>query len=111
MAGENAMSEAGITLRREGGIATITLSRPERARGRSGRHAGRARVRVRRDARGQAPVALSLIKSGLNRSSTWAFEEALEFEAAAQAQCLGSDDFREALKAFFQKRSGTYTGR
>jgi 2-(1,2-epoxy-1,2-dihydrophenyl)acetyl-CoA isomerase len=57
------------------------------------------------------PIALSLIKSALNRSSTWAFEEALEFEAEAQAQCLGSDDFREAVKAFFSKQSGTYTGR
>ena len=56
------------------------------------------------------PIALSLIKSGLNRSSTWAFEEALEFEAEAQAQCLGSADFREALKAFFTKQSGTYSG-
>jgi 2-(1,2-epoxy-1,2-dihydrophenyl)acetyl-CoA isomerase len=36
---------------------------------------------------------------------------ALEFEAEAQAQCLGSDDFREAVKAFFSKQSGTYTGR
>jgi 2-(1,2-epoxy-1,2-dihydrophenyl)acetyl-CoA isomerase len=56
------------------------------------------------------PIALSLIKSGLNRATTWAFEDALEFEAEAQATCLGSDDFREAVKAWFEKRSGEYRG-
>jgi 2-(1,2-epoxy-1,2-dihydrophenyl)acetyl-CoA isomerase len=30
------------------------------------------------------PIALSLIKSGLNRATTWSFEDALEFEAASR---------------------------
>jgi len=56
------------------------------------------------------PIPLSLIKGGINRATTWSFEDALEFEAEAQATCLGSDDFREAIKAWFQKRSGEYRG-
>jgi 2-(1,2-epoxy-1,2-dihydrophenyl)acetyl-CoA isomerase len=56
------------------------------------------------------PIALSLIKGGLNRATTWSFEDALEFEAEAQATCMGSDDFREAMKAWFHKRSGEYRG-
>jgi len=56
------------------------------------------------------PIALSLIKSGLNRSTTWGFEEGLEYEAEAQATCLGSRDFREAMSAWLQKRDGEYCG-
>ena len=56
------------------------------------------------------PIALSLIKNGLNRATTWGFEEGLEYEADAQATCLGSADFREAMKAWLQKRPGVYHG-
>jgi len=56
------------------------------------------------------PIALSLIKSGLNRATTWSFEDALEFEAEAQATCLGSEDFREAMTAWLQGRTGAYRG-
>jgi len=56
------------------------------------------------------PIALSMIKSGLNRATHWSFEEALEYEADAQATCLGSDDFRAALQAWLQKTDGEYTG-
>ena len=56
------------------------------------------------------PIALSFIKSGLNRSSSWGFDEGLEYEADAQAACLGSQDFREAMQAWINKRPGEYTG-
>ncbi|MBW2273175.1 MAG: hypothetical protein JRG96_07880, partial [Deltaproteobacteria bacterium] len=56
------------------------------------------------------PIALSLIKSGLNRATAWAFEEGLEYEAEAQATCMGSNDFLEAMAAWAQKRSGEYRG-
>jgi len=56
------------------------------------------------------PIALSLIKGGLNRATGFSFEEGLEFEADAQAVCLGSKDFREAMRAWVQKRDGEYTG-
>jgi 2-(1,2-epoxy-1,2-dihydrophenyl)acetyl-CoA isomerase len=57
------------------------------------------------------PVALGLIKNGLNRATTWDFETALEYEVEAQARCLGTYDFREAMAAWFQKRDGKYEGR
>jgi enoyl-CoA hydratase/carnithine racemase len=59
---------------------------------------------------GKPPIALSLIKSGLNRATTQGFEDMLEFEADAQAACLGSADFREAMLAWGQKRDGEYRG-
>ena len=57
----------------------------------------------------QPPIALALIKSGLNRASGWSFEEGLEFEADAQSTCLGSRDFREAIEAWIQKRPAHFT--
>ncbi len=56
------------------------------------------------------PIALSLIKSGMNRLLSSSFEEGLEFEAQAQATCLGSDDFRAAMVAWLKKEEGRYTG-
>jgi 2-(1,2-epoxy-1,2-dihydrophenyl)acetyl-CoA isomerase len=63
-----------------------------------------------RELAAKPPIALSLIKNGLNRATTWSFEEGLEFEANAQATCMGSDDFREAMTAWLQKRPGSYRG-
>jgi 2-(1,2-epoxy-1,2-dihydrophenyl)acetyl-CoA isomerase len=57
------------------------------------------------------PVALGLIKNGLDRATAWDFETALEYEVQAQAQCLGTRDFREAMAAWMQKREGQYEGR
>lgn len=57
------------------------------------------------------PIALAAIKRGLNQATTWNFETTLEFEVEAQARCLGSHDFREAMAAFIQKREGQYQGR
>ncbi len=57
------------------------------------------------------PIALSLIKSGMNRLMDAGFEAGLEFEADAQATCLGSSDFRAAMIAWLKKTEGEYTGR
>ena len=56
------------------------------------------------------PIALSLIKTGMNRCLASSFEEGLELESEAQAACLGSADFREAFVAWKQKRTGNYRG-
>ena len=37
-------------------------------------------------------------------------EEGLEQESAAQATCMGTKDFAEAMRAWIQKRDGEYTG-
>jgi 2-(1,2-epoxy-1,2-dihydrophenyl)acetyl-CoA isomerase len=56
------------------------------------------------------PIALSLIKTGMNRLMDASFEMGLEFEADAQATCLGSNDFRTAMIAWLKKTEGEYTG-
>ena len=56
------------------------------------------------------PIALSMIKTGMNRLMHGGFEEGLEFEADAQALCLGSSDFRTAMIAWMKKTEGEYIG-
>ncbi len=56
------------------------------------------------------PIALSLIKTGMNRLMDAGFEEGLEFEADAQTTCFGSKDFRAAIIAWLNKTEGLYTG-
>ena len=56
------------------------------------------------------PIALSKIKTGMNRLVASGFEEGLEFEADAQAVCLGSADFRTAMIAWLKKTEGVYSG-
>jgi hypothetical protein len=51
-----------------------------------------------------------MIKTGMNRLMDAGFEEGLEFEANAQAVCLGSDDFRTAMIAWLKKTEGEYVG-
>jgi 2-(1,2-epoxy-1,2-dihydrophenyl)acetyl-CoA isomerase len=57
------------------------------------------------------PIALSMIKTGMNRLMDGGFEEGLEFEADAQAVCLGSADFRTAMIAWMKKTEGVYSGK
>ena len=56
------------------------------------------------------PIALSLIKTGMNRLMHGGFEEGLDFEAEAQAVCLGSSDFRTAMIAWLKKTEAEYIG-
>ncbi|MCH2170832.1 enoyl-CoA hydratase-related protein [Myxococcota bacterium] len=58
----------------------------------------------------QAPVALSLIKQSLNRSFASSMEEALDQEAVNQGVCTATNDFREGIAAFVEKREPTFTG-
>jgi len=56
------------------------------------------------------PIALSMIKTGMNRLMHGGFEEGLEFEADAQALCLGASDVRTAMIAWTKKTEGKYIG-
>jgi enoyl-CoA hydratase/carnithine racemase len=56
------------------------------------------------------PIALSMIKTGMNRLLATGFEEGLEFESDAQALCMGSADFRTAMIAWLKKTEGVYSG-
>ena len=56
-------------------------------------------------------LALSMTKSLLNASSGLSMEHALEEESRSQAVNFGTDDTREALRAFVEKRSPRFEGR
>jgi 2-(1,2-epoxy-1,2-dihydrophenyl)acetyl-CoA isomerase len=57
------------------------------------------------------PLPVSMTKSLINRSHETPLETALEREAQAQATCIDSDDHREAVAAYLEKRPPRLTGR
>lgn len=58
-----------------------------------------------------APVAQRFTKVGLDRSWTMSFEQALQYEDQAQAVLLASQDLREGIDAFLNKRPPEFKGR
>lgn len=60
----------------------------------------------------QAPsVALAKIKAGLKAGLNSDLSAALEFEAVNQGDCFRSEDFKEGVAAFLQKRKPNFTGK
>ena len=57
------------------------------------------------------PLALAEIKRALNPSFSRTIEEALDAEASAQGLLCETDDFKEAMRAFFEKRDAIFRGR
>lgn len=57
------------------------------------------------------PIALALAKRLLNRAATLDLAGALDLEALSQAITIESEDHREGLRAFFEKRPPRFTGR
>ncbi len=57
------------------------------------------------------PIAIASTKRELDNASTVSLAQALEFEALAQGVNVQTDDLREALTAFLEKRPPTFTGR
>lgn len=60
---------------------------------------------------GKAPVALKLAKSAINRSGDTDLQTGLAYEAEAMGLCFATDDAKEGLKAFLEKRQPTFRGR
>ena len=58
-----------------------------------------------------APLAQSFIKKGLSRSIDMTFEQAIAYEEQAQAALLASDDLREGVAAFRERRQPRFEGR
>jgi 2-(1,2-epoxy-1,2-dihydrophenyl)acetyl-CoA isomerase len=57
-----------------------------------------------------APLALALAKRALNRALDTSLEEALDFEAQLQSVAGRSNDHREGVTAFVEKRPANFTG-
>jgi 2-(1,2-epoxy-1,2-dihydrophenyl)acetyl-CoA isomerase len=57
------------------------------------------------------PMALSMTKRELDNASTMSLAHALEVEALAQSVNTNTDDLREALMAYVERRPPRFTGR
>ena len=58
-----------------------------------------------------APLAQRFIKTGLSRSFDMTFEQAIAYEDQAQAALLASDDLREGIAAFLERREAQFRGK
>lgn len=56
------------------------------------------------------PQTVALIKENLNRASERSLEENLDAESLGQTFAFGTDDMREAITAFVEKREPRFTG-
>jgi 2-(1,2-epoxy-1,2-dihydrophenyl)acetyl-CoA isomerase len=57
------------------------------------------------------PIPVSLSKSLMGRAMETSLETALERDAQAQATCVETEDHREAVEAYMEKRPARFTGR
>lgn len=57
------------------------------------------------------PRTLAMIKENLNRAPDRPLEATLEAETAAQSVCFASEDTREAITSWIEKREPKFTGR
>lgn len=57
------------------------------------------------------PASLALMKENLNRAHERSLEENLGAESMAQTFMFGTEDMREAIAAFLEKREPRFTGR
>lgn len=60
---------------------------------------------------GMPPITLGLVKSAILRGSVNDLDSQLYFETYAQNICASTEDTREAMRAFIEKREPKFTGR
>jgi 2-(1,2-epoxy-1,2-dihydrophenyl)acetyl-CoA isomerase len=59
---------------------------------------------------GGAPRALAFTKQAIRRSLDRGMEEEFDYEIFAQVQCLQSEDHKEGVAAFFERRAAKFRG-
>jgi len=59
----------------------------------------------------RAPLSLSLTKTVMRRSPDSTYSAVVSLEGELQRECTSSEDFREGLAAFFERRSPVFNGR
>jgi enoyl-CoA hydratase/carnithine racemase len=64
-----------------------------------------------REVAASPPIPVSLTKALIGRAVESSLETALERDAQAQASCIDSEDHREAVAAYLEKRPPRFTGR
>jgi 2-(1,2-epoxy-1,2-dihydrophenyl)acetyl-CoA isomerase len=64
-----------------------------------------------REVLSHSPVAVAAMKSLIDHAAETPLEVEFEREAAAQTACVQSEDHREAVAAFFEKRQPAFKGR
>jgi enoyl-CoA hydratase/carnithine racemase len=57
------------------------------------------------------PLALQLSKQAIHAGINSGFVEATQLEVLSEVACMNTADFKEALKAFAEKREPKFTGR
>ena len=60
--------------------------------------------------RAAPPIALAAAKQAVYESNAASLEEMLRYETEAQLRCFDSDDGREGVRAFLEKREPHFTG-
>jgi len=58
-----------------------------------------------------SPFALKMIKHSINFGYDLALDNAIRLEVECCAQCFSTDDQKEGMKAFLEKRKPIFTGR
>lgn len=58
-----------------------------------------------------APISMRLVKQVLHQSFDMDLESVMRLETEGTLECLASDDLREGVQAFVEKRAPVYTGK
>ena len=58
-----------------------------------------------------APISMRLVKQVLNRAYDLDLEAVMQLETDATLECLASEDLREGVQAFMEKRTPVYKGK